>query len=100
MAWEERLFAELDDLEQQAEAAFDAERAAELADRVRAEYSGVRLAGRLMASVGREVTLTVPGAGSVAGELVRASVDWCLLTRPGHDWLVPLDAVAAVSGAS
>ena len=35
MAWEEQLFALLDDLEQQAEALYDAEREAELADRSR-----------------------------------------------------------------
>ena len=50
--WEEELFAVLDDLEQQAEALYDAERAAELADRSRAEYGAVTLASRLMASVG------------------------------------------------
>ena len=41
MAWEEELFALLDDLEQQAEALYDAERDAELADRSRAEYQQV-----------------------------------------------------------
>ena len=35
MAWEEELFGVLDDLEQQAEAAFDAGRDADLADRSR-----------------------------------------------------------------
>ena len=34
MAWEEELFGFLDDLEQQAEALYDAERAPELADRI------------------------------------------------------------------
>ena len=65
MAWEEELFALLDDLEQQAEALYDAERDAELADRSRAEYQQVTLASRLMASVDREVRLEVTGVGAV-----------------------------------
>ena len=36
----------------------------------------------------------------MAGRLVRVAVEWCLLERPGHDWIVPLAAVAAVTGAS
>ena len=52
MAWEEELFAVLDDLEQQAEALYDAEREVDLADRSRAEYQQVTLASRLMATVG------------------------------------------------
>jgi hypothetical protein len=98
--WEERLFATFDDLEQQAAALYDAERAAELGDRTRAEYAGVPLAGRLMASVGAEVALDVPGVGPLAGRLARVAGDWCLLERSGHDWIVPLAAVAAVTGAS
>jgi hypothetical protein len=98
--WEERLFATFDDLEQQAAALYDAERAAELGDRTRAEYAAVTLAGRLMASVDDEVALDVPGAGIVTGRLVRVAGEWCLLERLGHDWIVPLAAVAAVTGSS
>ena len=50
MAWEEELFAYLDDLEGQAGALYAAERAPELADRSRAEYQSVTLATRLMAA--------------------------------------------------
>ena len=50
MGWEEELFGYLDDLEGQAAALYDAERAPELADRSRAEYQQVTLASRLMAS--------------------------------------------------
>lgn len=100
MDWEERLFATFDDLEQQAAALYDAERAAELGDRTRAEYAAVVLAGRLMASVGDDVVLDVPGVGPVAGRLSRVTRDWCLLERGGQDWIVPLAAVAAVWGAS
>ena len=69
MEWDERLFAFLDDLEGRAEALYDAERESDLADRSRAEYAAVTLAGRLMASVGREVVLDVLGVGPVAGVL-------------------------------
>ena len=67
MGWEEDLFAYLDDLEGQAAALYDAERAPELADRSRAEYQQVTLASRLMASVDREVTLDLLGVGAVSG---------------------------------
>jgi hypothetical protein len=100
VAWEEELFAVLDDLEQQADALFDAERAAELADRSRAEYGAVTLASRLMASVGAEVVLGVVGVGRVAGELQRLGTGWALLRGPGGDWLVHLAAVEEVLGAS
>ncbi len=100
MPWEEELFAALDDLEQQAEALYDAERAAELADRSRAEYGAVTLASRLMASVGTEVVLGVTGVGRVAGELQRLGTGWALVHGTGSDWVVHLSAVEEVRGAS
>jgi hypothetical protein len=100
MAWEEELFAVLDDLEQQAEALYDLERDAELADRSRAEYQQVTLSSRLMASVGQEVRLDVAGVGAVSGVLERVGSGWCLLTGSAQDWVVRLGAVAAVHGAS
>lgn len=100
MTWEERLFAELDDLEQQAEALFDAERAAEVADRSRAEYRAVTLASRLMASVGDDVVLGVTGVGRVAGELQRLGTGWALVRGAGGDWVVHLLALEEVSVAS
>ena len=66
MGWEEHLFALFDDLEQQAEALYDAEREVEL-DRSRAEYHHVSLASRLMASLDREVVLDLLGGATVAG---------------------------------
>ena len=86
MAWEDELFAYLDDLEQQAAALYDAERAPDLADRGRAEYQQVTLASRMMASVDLEVTLELgrrrcgvgtagPRGGRVAGpERARAGL--------------------------
>lgn len=100
MAWEEELFAVLDDLEQQAESAFAADRAPELADRERAEYQEVVLAARLMASVEASVVLHVSGVGALPGRLARVASGWCLLAGPAQDWVVRLAAVAAVDGVS
>ena len=100
MGWDERLFDLLDDLEGQAEALYAAERDAELADRSRAEYAAVTLAGRLMASVGRDVLLDVDGTGPVRGELRRVGTGWCLVSGDAGDWLVPLAAITAVLALS
>jgi len=100
MGWEEELFTLFDDLEQQAEALYDAERDPELADRSRAEYQHVTLASRLMASLGQPVTLQIRGVGAVAGTLDRVASGWCLLGGAAQDWIVCLGAVTAVEGAS
>ncbi len=100
MSWDEDLFAVLDDLEQQAEALYAAERDAELADLARAEYSTVTLASRLMASVESELSITVVGVGRLTGTLLRVSTGWLLLGAGGSEWVVPLAAVSSVGGAS
>ncbi|HYH33554.1 MAG TPA: hypothetical protein VD814_00235 [Nocardioides sp.] len=100
MTWEEQLFGVLDDLEQQAAALYEADRAAEVVDRSRAEYGAVTLASRLMASVSRSVVVAVTGVGPVAGELQRVGTGWALLHGPGGDWVVLLGAVTRVEGAS
>jgi len=100
MAWEEELFAFLDDVESQAEAVFAAEREAELADRRRAEYLQVTLASRLAASVGSEVTLGVRGVGRLTGTVRRVAADWLLLRGVGQDWAVRHAALTSVTGAS
>jgi hypothetical protein len=100
MGWEEELFALFDDLEGQATALYDAERAPELADRSRSEYAQVTLDSRLMASVDSEVTLELVGVGAVTGRLERVASGWCLVRGPGQDWVVRLGAVTAVHGAS
>jgi hypothetical protein len=100
MAWEEDLFALLDDLEQQAEALYAADRDAELADRSRAEYQQVTLASRLMASIDAEIRLEIVGIGAVEGHLERVADGWCVLRGPVQDWVVSLPAVTAVRGAS
>ncbi|MGB0101825.1 MAG: hypothetical protein WBP61_16225 [Nocardioides sp.] len=100
MAWEEELFAVLDDLEQQAEALYDAERDVDLVDRSRAAYREVTLASRLMASLGDDVRLDVTGVGAVAGCLERVADGWCVVQGPAQDWIVCLPAVGSVHGAS
>ena len=100
MGWDDGLFELLDDLEGQAEAAYAAERDAELTDRSRAAYAVVTLASRLMASVGRPVSLEVAGVGGVGGELRRVGAGWCLVAAPSGDWLVPVEAVISATGLS
>ena len=100
MDWDEQLFAFLDDLEQQAQALYDADRASELADRSRSEYAAVTLASRLMASLDQDVVLHVLGVGPVAGRMRRVGPDWCLVRGSAQYWVVRLDAVQSVEGAS
>ena len=100
MSWEEQLFSLLDDLEQQAEALYDAERDLDLADRSRSEYAQVTLASRLMASLDAELTLELRGVGRVSGTLQRVGTGWCLLGGSGQDWIVRTEAIAVVHGAS
>ena len=100
MNWDEQLFAVLDDLEQQAESLYDAEREAEVADRSRAEYGAVTLASRLMASLDSSISLDLLGVGRVSGRLLRVATGWLLLETAAGQWVVPLEAVTSVGGAS
>ncbi|MBM9460710.1 hypothetical protein JK386_12420 [Nocardioides sp. zg-536] len=100
MGWEDDLFALFDDLEDQASALHAAERSAELADRSRAEYQQVTLASRLMATVGSSATLGVAGVGRLTGLVERVTQSWLLLGSGERDWVVNLDAVGTVEGAS
>jgi len=100
MAWGDDLFGLLDDLEAQAEAAYDRERDVELVDRGRAEYAAVTLGSRLMASAGDDIAVTVMGVGVLRGRLARVSDGWSLLAASGRDWVVPWAAVTSVSGGS
>ena len=100
MDWDQQLFDFLDDLEQHAQALYEADRAGELADRSRSEYAAVTLASRLMATVDQELTLDLLGVGPVAGHLRRVGPDWCLVHGAAQDWVVRLQAVKAVEGAS
>jgi hypothetical protein len=100
MSWEKHFFELFDDLEQQAEGMFQAERAAEVADRSRAEYGSVTLASRLMASLGTDVVLRIQGIGVLQGTVRRVAADWCLLVAGMQEWIVRLAAVDQVRGAS
>ena len=53
-----------------------------------------------MASVGGEVTVQVQGLGQVGGCLVRVADGWCLVRAPAQSWVIRLDAVLTVRGAS
>lgn len=100
MGWEEHLFALFDDLEQQAEALYDTERDAELADRSRSAYHEVTLVSRLMASTGHAVALDVRGVGRLEGRLDRVAAGWLLLRGPAQDWVLRTAAVQVVEGVS
>lgn len=91
-----------EDLEQQAAGLELAERDAELLDRAQGEYAGVTLAGRVHASVGRQVEVTLTGGLVVEGTLTAAGTGWCTITpaEPAVTWLVPTAAVALLRGAS
>ena len=99
MGWEDDLFALFDDLDGQGGGLASAERG-EHAESGRADYRGVTLASRLMASVGAEVTLSVAGIGAVTGTVDRVAADWLLLSSGQHDWVVSTDAVTTVEQAS
>ncbi len=92
------LAAFLDELEQQAQGAWASERDQEIAERARAEYGRVGLAGRFMAGVGGPVTLRVSGVGALGGEVVRVADGWFVLRDGGLEWIVLLDAVETVQG--
>ena len=100
--WDEQLFSLLDDLEHQAQALYDADRASELADRSRSEYVSVTLVSRLMASVDTDADVTVDllGVGPVSGRLRRVGPDWCLVHGAAQDWVIRLAAIRSVEGAS
>ncbi|WP_370291660.1 hypothetical protein [Nocardioides sp.] len=101
MGWESELFALFDDLEAQASSLSATERLAEHVDRSRAEYQTVSLAGRLMASVGSEVSVRLNGVpGAVGGVLERVADGWLLVAAGDVDWIVSTAAVSTVQGAS
>lgn len=100
MSDDAELFEVLADLEAQAETLGHLERVPEVADRSRAEYQGVLLEARLMASLGRSVALRVAGVGAVRGRLARVGDQWCQVHGSGVAWTVPLPAVLTAGGLS
>jgi hypothetical protein len=92
----ERLF---DDLEAQVETAGQRDLATEIADRTRREVARIRLADRLRAARGHEVSCRVLGAGSVAGRVAGVGPEWVLLVEStGCEALVPLAGLTSVGG--
>jgi len=92
MRWDE-LFA---DLEFQLAATDDADRDAEVAERIRIEDSAISWQQRLRSHVGNELELEVRAFGRLPGSLARVGVDFAVLTGPGQAFLVPLHAVVCI----
>lgn len=87
------------DLEGQADALASAELAGEVAERTRLELARIRLVDRLRAGEGRELGLTVLGAGALRGTVLDCGPDWLLVAEDGgREALVPLAAVLGVVG--
>ena len=97
MRWE-ALFA---DLEAQAAAAEQAERAAEVDERTRGELAALGLADRLRAADGALLRLRLAGGLTLAGAVRSVGPNWLLLAEDaGREAVVPLAAVLGVRGLS
>ncbi len=86
------------DLEGQFSAAQATEFEAGVRDLAEAERATVRLAGRLLASVGESVSLTLRGGTRVTGTVSDVAAAWVLLADGARETLVPLGAVAVATG--
>jgi len=97
MRWD-GLFA---DLEAQADALAQAERAAEVEDRVRGEIGTLGLLDRARAAVGAPIRIRLAGGHTAAGTLVRVGSNWLLLDEgSGREALVPMAGVMSLRGLS
>lgn len=95
MRWE-ALFA---DLEAQAAAAEQAERAAEVEERTRGELGALAVVDRLRAAEGAGLRLRLAGGRALSGTVHRVGPDWLLLAEDaGREAVVPLTAVLGVRG--
>lgn len=86
------------DLEAQMSAAKDAQFQADVSDRTRSERATIELAERLLTAKGKPVVLTLRHGQIVQGIVVDAAVQWLLLGATGPQTLVPMRAVAMVTG--
>jgi hypothetical protein len=94
MRWDQ-LFA---DLEAQWEAEARRDLDSEVADRTRRERAAIGVYERLAVSVGAEVRLLLRSGEALTGSLADVGRDWLLLSADRRPVLVPLAALAAVSG--
>ena len=95
MRWE-GLF---DDLEAQAAALEQAERAAEVDERTRSEIGALAWGDRARASLGASVRARLAGGLAVSGLLCRAGPDWLLLDEgAGREALIVSAAVLGLRG--
>lgn len=94
MRWDQ-LFA---DLEAQWEAEARRDLDSEVADRTRRERAAIGVYERLAVSVGAEVRLLLRSGDALTGSLADVGRDWLLLSADRRPVLVPLAALAAVSG--
>jgi small nuclear ribonucleoprotein (snRNP)-like protein len=84
------------DLEREWEALGESDRRAEIAERTRAEFAQLSLLDRLRGSVGQQVRLRTLNGHDVGGELVRVGSDFVLVAAPRSEYVIALQAVAAV----
>jgi hypothetical protein len=88
-----------EDLEAQLEEEDRLARAAEVVERTRAERAALTLLDRLLAHVGQSLGWHLIDGDVLAGRLIEVGTDWVML-ESGPQLVVPLPAVAAVSGLS
>ncbi len=70
----------------------------EVQDLTRSERAGIELAARLVSAKGLPIALTLIDGETVRGVLVDAAAQWLLLGATGPQTLVPVRAIALVSG--
>jgi hypothetical protein len=87
------------DLEAQRAALWQAELAAEVAERTRAEVGGLELIDRARAGVGSRLQLRLRGGLTITGRLTQAGPGWLLLDEDGgHEALVASGGLMSVRG--
>lgn len=95
MRWD-GLFA---DLEAQAGALAQAERASEVDEQTRGEVARLAVGDRVRAAVGAAVRVGVRGGSPVCGDLLRVGPDWLLLLEAGgQEALIAQAGVVAIGG--
>jgi hypothetical protein len=89
----DRLFSDLDG---QAAALADAERWAEVDDRIREEAGALTIAERLHAAAGKTVRFQCPGGVTVSGTVAGVGRDWVTVHEAtGHETVIVLDTLLA-----